>query len=326
MECRSAIDLAWICQERPLADSGHRAIGSRVVTQRPVCGLRAVFDVQSGASIGSERGLRSRWVDNFFIAEYFDWRVKRLSLVDRIVSRALTKLGRRTNFRSADFVDGMYVKMTGNTVFPVESGIMTNIEQRMNMYHLASQVLAYGVQGDFVELGCNTGDSSVLMTKLLEAYNSDKRLSVYDSFEGLPSARQDDGTFLSGGDLKTSEDVLRNNFKKYNLPLPAIHKGWFQDTLPTGLPEQIAFAYLDGDFYDSIIISLQYVYPKLTPGSICLIDDYCDPQINPKGWNRLPGVKKACDEYLEDKPEKMEFIYSGSYSHGFFRKAGFSKP
>jgi O-methyltransferase len=264
-------------------------------------------------------------MDNFFIAEYFDWRVKRLSLLDRIVSRTLTKLGRRTEFRSADVADKIYTGMTGNVVYSSESGIMTNIEQRMNMYHLASQVLAYGVEGDFVELGCNTGDSSVLITKLLQTYNSDKKLAVYDSFEGLPTARQEDGTFLSGGDLKTSEEILRSNFKKYNLPLPEIHKGWFQDTLPTGLPEQIAFAYLDGDFYDSIIVSLQYVYPKLTPGAICLIDDFCDLQINPKGWDPLPGVKKACDEYLSDKPEKMEFIYSGAYPHGFFRRAGFSK-
>ena len=127
-------------------------------------------------------------MDNFFIAEYFDWRVKRLSLLDRIVSRTLTKLGRRTEFRSADFADKIYTGMTGNVVYSSKSGIMTNIEQRMNMYHLASQVLAYGVEGDFVELGCNTGDSSVLITKLLQTYNSDKKLAVYDSFEGLPTA------------------------------------------------------------------------------------------------------------------------------------------
>ena len=148
-------------------------------------------------------------MDNFFIAEYFDWRVKRLSLLDRIVSRALTKLGRRTKFRSADFVDSIYTRVMGNAVIPTESGAMTNIEQRMNMYHLASQVLAYGVQGDFVELGCNTGDSSILIKKLLQAYGSDKIFSVYDSFEGLPSARQEDGTRFKGGDLKTSEDILR---------------------------------------------------------------------------------------------------------------------
>ena len=266
-------------------------------------------------------------MDNFFITEYFDWRIKRFSLLDRVSSRVLSKLLGKTEFRSADFFDKIYTRLTGNAIIPSTSGVMTNIEQRMNMYHFVSQVLAYGVKGDFVELGCNTGDSSVLIKKLLQAYDSDKKFSVYDSFEGLPSAKPVDGTFYKEGYCETSEDVLRENFKIYNLPLPEIHKGWFQDTLPNGLPEQIAFAYLDGDFYDSILVSLRYVYPKLTPGAICLIDDYCDPQINQKGWNRLPGVKKACDEYLADKPEKkIEFIYSGSYSHAFFRKAGFSNP
>jgi O-methyltransferase len=279
-----------------------------------------------GASVFvSERDLRVA-VDNFFITEYFDWRVKRLSLLDRLVSKILTTLaGRTVKFRSADFVDRLYTGMTSKRVDPTESGIMTNVEQRMNMYHLVSQVLAYEVEGDFVELGCNTGASSVLITRLLQGRNSNKKLSVYDSFDGLPSAKQIDGIFYKAGELKTSEGILRDNFKKYNLPVPEIHKGWFQDTLPNELPEKISFAYLDGDFYDSIIISLHYVYPKLSPGAICLIDDYCDPQINPKGWNRLPGVKKACDEFLKDKPEKMEFIYSGPYSHAFFRKAGFPK-
>jgi O-methyltransferase len=264
-------------------------------------------------------------MDNFFITEYFDWRIKRVSLLDRLTSRVLSKLLGKTEFRSADFFDDIYTRLTGNSIIPSTSGVMTNIEQRMNMYHLVSQVLAYGVEGDFVELGCNTGDSSILITKLLQTYNSDKKFSVYDSFEGLPAAKPIDGAIYKEGYCRTSEDVLKENFRAHKLPIPEIHKGWFQDTLPSGLPERISFAYLDGDFYDSIMVSLQYVYPKLTPGAVCLIDDYCDPQINPKGWNRLPGVKKACDEYLVDKPEKMEFIYSGIYSHAFFRKAGFSK-
>jgi O-methyltransferase len=249
-------------------------------------------------------------MDNFFITEYFDWRIKRVSLLDRVTSRVLSKLLGKTEFRSADFFDGIYTKITGNSIIPATSGVMTNIEQRMNMYHLVSQVLAYGVDGDFVELGCYTGDSSILITKLLQTHNSDKKFAVYDSFEGLPKARPIDGTTYKEGYCTTSEDI---------------HKGWFQDTLPNGLPDRISFAYLDGDFYDSIRISLKYVYPKLSPGAICLIDDYCDPQINPRGWNGLPGVKKACDEYLIDKPEKMESIYSGIYSHAFFRKAGVPK-
>ena len=66
-------------------------------------------------------------MDNFFIAEYFDWRIKRFSLLDRIVSRVLSKLIGKTEFRSADFVDRIYTKITGNPVIPDTSGVMTNI-------------------------------------------------------------------------------------------------------------------------------------------------------------------------------------------------------
>jgi O-methyltransferase len=189
------------------------------------------------------------------------------------------------------------------------------------MYHLVSQVLVYGVEGDFVELGCNSGQSSVLITKTIQLHNSDKKLSVYDSFEGLPTVNSIDGDAYYQGQLKTTEDVLRYNFQRYNLPLPEIHRGWFSDTLPNGLPEKICFAYLDGDLYESILVSLEHVYPKLTKGAICLIDDYNDPSVDPLGWNNLPGVKKACDEYLADKPEKVTPLYAGEYPHGFFRKA-----
>jgi O-methyltransferase len=112
-----------------------------------------------------------------------------------------------------------------------------------------------------------------------------------------------DGIAYHQGQLKTTEDVLRYNFKRYNLPIREIHRGCFKDTLPDGLPGKICFAYLDGDLYESILVSLEHVYPKLAKGAVCLIDDYNDPSINPLGWNKLPGVKKACDEYLSNKPE-----------------------
>jgi O-methyltransferase len=86
------------------------------------------------------------------------------------------------------------------------------------------------------------------------------------------------------------------------------------------LPEQISFAYLDGDLYDSIKLSLESVYPRLSPGAICLIDDYADPAVFPEAWNELPGVKRACDDFLAGKPETVSFIYSADMSHGYFRK------
>jgi O-methyltransferase len=262
-------------------------------------------------------------MDDFFITQYFDWKLRRNSYVDRILNRTLGKVGLRVGTPASfllDKIDSTLQQIEGRALSPLLSGRMTNVEQRMNMFHLVDQVLAYGVDGDFVELGCNSGQSSVLIAKVLQHYNSNKRLYVYDSFEGLPPLTSVDGRAYHQGQLKTTEDVLRYNFNQYNLPLPEIHRGWFNDTLPNGLPEKIAFSYLDGDLYDSILISLEYVYPRLTKGAICLIDDYGDPSINPAGWNKLPGVKKACDEYLADKPEKVSLLYAGDYTHGFFRK------
>jgi O-methyltransferase len=256
--------------------------------------------------------------DNFFIVRDFDWEVRRSSHLDRGLNLLAKRLGRRAN--TAGVIDRAIRGVTGLTFAATRSGVSTNVEQRMNMYHLVSQTLAYKVEGDLVEVGCNEGQSSVLIAKVMRSFNSDKKLHVYDSFEGLPATKLVDGDSYKQGDLATSEDVLRSHFSRNGLELPTIHKGWFDKTLPTGLPEKISFAYLDGDLYDSIMISLRHVYPRLSTGAICLIDDYCDTAINPDGWNHLPGVKRACDEFLKDKPEEICYVYSGSFTHGFFRK------
>jgi O-methyltransferase len=261
-------------------------------------------------------------MNNFFIAEYFDWEVKRISYLDRLAQRLLRKLGINFNFRSAHLLDQLVTRVIGRSPSHTISGGTTNIEQRINMYHLVSQVLAYGVEGDLVELGCYSGRSSVLIAKIMQFYSSTKKLILFDSFEGLPSLDDVDRTaFFKKGDLATSAETVLNLFKELNLPRPEIHKGWFEDTLPNGLPEKICFAYLDGDLYKSILVSLRNVYPRMTDGAICLIDDYCDLAVSPKGKNLLPGVKIACDEFLQGKPEQVEYIYSGSNSHAFFRKA-----
>lgn len=243
-------------------------------------------------------------MDNFFITQWFNWKPPKVSRRVEQINRVLGKLGCWTSLQP-----------------PRKINDMTNVEQRMNLYHLVSQVLAYGVPGDLVELGCNEGKSSAMIQKIIDQYDPARRLHVYDSFEGLPALEARDGdTPYYQGQLKTNRETLTENFQKYGLRLPEIHKGWFEETLPTGLPERISFAYLDGDLYESIKVSLLHVYPRLSSGAICLIDDYADPSIYPEAWNLLPGVKQACDEFFADKPERISFIYSAEMSHGYFRK------
>ena len=91
--------------------------------------------------------------------------------------------------------------------------------------------------------------------------------------------------------VKQVKNLLRLIF------LQTIYSGWFKDIPDSEYPEKISFAFLDGDFYTSIIDSLNKIYKKMVPGGIIIIDD-C-------GWNALPGCKKAVEDFLEDKPENL---------------------
>ena len=243
-------------------------------------------------------------MDNTYITNMVpDWHRGEVSGKVRFVNRILKRLGFWVQLGPPDF-----------------SGNMTNLEQRMNMYHLVSQVLAYEVPGAFVELGCNEGRSAMLFRHIMNLEGGDRELHVYDSFEGLPAVAEQDGdTPFEEGQMATSQQRLLDGFKARKLEPPIVHVGWFDKTLPTQLPEEIAFAHLDGDLYDSIKVSLEYVYPRLSKGAVCLVDDYSDPEAW-KGFNKFPGVKQACDEYLADKPEEVTLLFSGSFSHGYFRK------
>jgi|GEM_PF-792318 O-methyltransferase len=199
-------------------------------------------------------------------------------------------------------------------------GGMTSIEQGINIYHLLCQTIQNNIPGDIVELGCYEGITAILIQKTLDQFNSDKIIHVFDSFEGLPDKSEKDGdTIFKKGSCSAQKINLIENFEKHNAKLPIIHEGWFKDKLPKELPGKICFAHLDGDFYSSIMESLECVYPRLSKDAIVIIDDYCDPQIHNVN-NILPGVKRATDEFLMNKPEKLVVLIAGNDCHAYFRK------
>lgn len=147
-------------------------------------------------------------------------------------------------------------------------------------------------EGDIVELGCYVGTTSIHLQKI--ALQFGRTLHVYDSFEGLPPKTLQDsspaGLDFRAGELTASKKALITNFVKQNLPLPVIHKGWFSGLGDTDLPDQIAFAFLDGDFYQSIVDSFRVVWPRLRRDGFVLVHDY--------ERTALPGVKRAVQQFL----------------------------
>ncbi|MGH8974903.1 MAG: TylF/MycF/NovP-related O-methyltransferase, partial [Acidimicrobiia bacterium] len=198
---------------------------------------------------------------------------------------------------------------------------MIDVERLMTIYWALSQVLVFGVPGDVVELGCNAGLTSIYLQMLIDECDPGRTLHVYDSFAGLPAAGPQD-RYLHQGDLAVSVEDLEANFRLRGLRPPVVHAGWFQDTLPGGLPPGVAFAYLDSDYFDSILTSWIHLYPRLSPGAIVLVDDYCDRSNNPRAWDGLPAVKQACDAFLQNKPESLVTLPGcGDLAMAYLRKA-----
>lgn len=202
---------------------------------------------------------------------------------------------------------------------------------------LAEQSLE--VEGDFVELGCYRGDTSVLLGKLLQKsvenlcknakisvknlcktpQNLCKNLWIYDSFAGLPDKTSEDssgaGQNFQKGELLVSKREVVEKLRKHGLKTASrlnpgssqaanpesnastviVKKAWFDDLTPQDLPDVIAFAFLDGDLYESIRVSLKLVVPRLSEQGIVIVHDYNNPE--------LPGSARAVDEFLRSHPE-----------------------
>ena len=153
--------------------------------------------------------------------------------------------------------------------------------------------LAEPGSGAVVEFGCYRGTTSLYIRRILNASSVDRPFHVYDSFEGLPEKSAQDnspaGLQFASGELRVSKKDFLMEFKKANLRPPFIHKGWFADLTPSDVPSLIDFAFLDGDYYDSVKASLHLIEDKLAPGATIIVDDYAN--------EALPGAARAVDEW-----------------------------
>ena len=123
---------------------------------------------------------------------------------------------------------------------------------------------------------------------------------LFDSFEGLPDAKAIDGLNANKWQEDKDSALYFNNckaeFEEAQIAMKIsrashvhIIKGWFNDTLDT-FPGNMSIAVLrlDGDWYDSTMICLNRLYPRVIPGGLIIIDDY-------HVWE---GCRRAVHDYL----------------------------
>ncbi len=148
---------------------------------------------------------------------------------------------------------------------------------------IARRALSGG--GAVVECGTWRGG---MAAALMEVSGPNRPYLFFDSFEGLPPAKEIDGAGAIAWQANSDAENYYDNcaasldvFKSVLARVPGsphdvrIHKGFFADTLPevTDVPP-IAVLRLDGDWYESTMECLEKFWDYVVPGGIILLDDY----------------------------------------------------
>jgi O-methyltransferase len=168
--------------------------------------------------------------------------------------------------------------------WPAEAETMIGMQRLTSLQRCVETVLADDIPGDLVECGVWRGGACILMRAVLAAYGDETRcVWLADSFAGLPrpdpaNYKADKWTRLDPaiGMLAVPEAEVRANFQRYGLLDDQVRflPGWFKDTLHDAPIDRIAVLRLDADLYESTIQALDALYPRLSPGGFCIIDDY----------------------------------------------------
>ena len=213
----------------------------------------------------------------------------------RLVFAAAASLLRRVDMQLVRNVHYTREQREQGAVMPLQAHTMIGMRRLDNLQACVEEVLAKGVPGDLIETGVWRGGACILMRAVLAAHGvGDRRVFVADSFRGLPPP--DASKFpKDAGDrhheqrfLAVSRQDVERNFRLYRLldDQVVFLEGWFKDTLPNVPSDRFSVIRLDGDMYQSTMEALTHLYPKLSSGGYCIIDDY-----------DIRGCREAVDDY-----------------------------
>ena len=186
---------------------------------------------------------------------------------------------------------------------------MTSTERMYGLYKAAEYISKERIRGDVVECGVWRGGSAMVAAYTLRKMGDiTRKLYLYDTYTGMAEPDSRDRTILGNAPahdiwlqaqkarvntwcLATLDEVKKNLYKT-GYPKQKIRfiKGKVEDTIPNIIPDKIAILRLDTDWYTSTYHELVYLYPRLVPGGVLIIDDY----------GHWQGARKAVDTYMRE--------------------------
>jgi O-methyltransferase len=170
-----------------------------------------------------------------------------------------------------------------------------------------------GVPGAVIECGTWRGG---MIAGMADTLGAGRRYYLFDSFEGLPPAKEIDGAAAMAWQRNTSGPMYHNNCRaseaeaRQAMSMSAatdykVVKGWFRDTLPKARVGPVAVLRLDADWYDSTKEILDSLADSVVPGGLILVDDYYVYE----------GCTRAVNEYASKRNWMIRQFGLGSVCH-----------
>ncbi len=191
---------------------------------------------------------------------------------------------------------------------------MTTIERMYALYKSIEYIVHNKMPGDIVECGVWKGGSAMMIAhSLLKFGCTDKKIYLYDTYEGMSEPTEKDISFkgesadyLLRGTAPDKENStwclagiseVKVNLFSTNYPLENILfiQGKVEDTIPSQSPAKISLLRLDTDWYESTYHELIHLYPLLSATGVLILDDY----------GHWKGAKDATDNYFSEKKEQL---------------------
>jgi len=177
--------------------------------------------------------------------------------------------------------------------------------------------------GEIADVGAYRGEATLAMGLYLRERGIRKTVFGFDSFEGFKKESVIEDLKLSGASAdvgwrvrrfqETSLAEVSRKAARLKLTNVQFVPGYFSQSFPAFSPEtRFSFTHIDVNLYSSYREGLEFFYPRTVPNGIILFDEYNDPP-----W---PGCNKAVDEFLADKPEKLQEISMDNYQKWFLVK------
>jgi len=154
-------------------------------------------------------------------------------------------------------------------------------------------------EGDIAECGVYYGGNAWVSLSASDKIQY-RKYHLFDSFEGFQNISKLDPESRKDDFRQNDYDLVRALFSQFQNV--RIHRGFFENTLPSMEEKTYSMAYIDCDLYEPTLYCCEYFIERLDPHGVIFLHDYWVPQVRrpAAAKKNFTGVQKAV-ELLGDK-------------------------